>query len=206
MGPNVCPLLLAIKRNHARVVQVLLDRGVSAIGGLHVVEKVLLSQIGHRQPKFLPILLNAEGEEKQAHWANISPVSSPLLHVAASFGNLAAMRVLLSAGADETAPGCDGKLPGEMVGFHAASLRILNLTVPDVDSVTAAAVRRVLERAPAFRALSWLFPIETVGCRAEEDSNGGALYPSPRIQKASFAVVRVYRPQREISFVKRIAR
>lgn len=59
------------------------------------------------------MLLNVEGEERRAHWASLAPTRDPLLHVAASFTNLAAMRVLLTAGVDETAPGWDGKLPGE---------------------------------------------------------------------------------------------
>lgn len=119
------------------------------------------------------MLPNVEGEERQAYWANVAPVASPLLHIATSFGNPAAMSALLAAGADETVPGFDGKLPGEMIGSHHPSLRFLDVPAPGVDSATAAAVHRMLARAPAFRVFSWLYPIQTVG-GGTEDRGGGA--------------------------------
>lgn len=163
---DMCPLVVAVRENHRKVVEVLLsDRGMQAIGGSGAIPPAVGAAAAARKGRagIVQMLLLAEGEERQRHWARCCFKEDPVLHCAVSFGNISAARVLLSAGADEMAENTEGRWAREVIGFNAPSLQR--------DPAKKGAIVRMLERGPAFRARSFLWP---PGTGATAVAAGGA--------------------------------
>lgn len=84
------------------VVQLLLDRGVEAVGGPYVIDGALGAAIQMGRPRLLERILAVEGEDRKGRWAAaLLKGCVPMLHFAAAFGGAASVGVLLAAGADE---------------------------------------------------------------------------------------------------------
>lgn len=77
-----------------------------------------------------------------------------MLHFAAEFTSLGAVKLLLAAGADEAAVDNHGALPRDVIGTAQPEFG------PPIESdpTNEAAIARVLKRGPAFRARSWAWP------------------------------------------------
>eukprot|EP00903_Cladosiphon_okamuranus_P018616 g17136.t1 len=160
---DMCPLVAAVRENHRKVIEVLLsDQGMRAIGGSAAIPQAMGAAAAARKGRagIVQMLLLAEGEERQRHWARCCYKEDPVLHCAVSFGNMSAARVLLTAGADETAENDEGRWARDVIGFNAPSLQR--------DPAKKGAIVRMLERGPAFRARSFLWPpgIEDSGSAA----------------------------------------
>lgn len=141
-------LLIAVELGHEKVVRVLLDRGVQAVGGELAMSYALRRAISYRFPRILQMLLAIEGEQKRIKWARLRHTDgNPALFFAAACESLAAASILLLAGADEGATNTLDKHISCCVG---AAIRVNNRT-----PATTAAMCRLLERGPAFRARSW---------------------------------------------------
>ncbi|CAN0021673.1 unnamed protein product, partial [Ectocarpus fasciculatus] len=151
---DMCPLVAAVRENHLEVVRVLLtDQGMEAIGGgSEVIPRAVGAAASARKGRasIVQMLLSAEGDGRERHWARCCYKEDPVLHCAVSFGNISATRVLLAAGADESVENDDGRLAREVVGFNAPSLQR--------DPAKKGAIVRMLERGPAYRARSWVWP------------------------------------------------
>ena len=99
-------------------------------------------------------------------FAGLKSRGVPVLRIAVSIGQPATVSVLLAAGADETArSGHGGRVGGEAMdsqdGIHPA---------------TQEAIVRMLERGPAFRAVSWRW--ET-GMNPPDSGTGGVIAGFP---------------------------
>ena len=153
-----CPFKSSVVAQREDLVRILVtSRGMEAVGGAPAVIPSALACVRMRgAAKVLGLVLGAEGqEERQAAWANHCAVLGvPMLSLAAGFGVLANVKVLLAAGALETTLNPAGGTPSDVVG---------NLMRPgDVkDPREEAAISRELQRGPAYRARSMLWPSET---------------------------------------------
>ena len=166
---DMCPLVAAVRENHRKVVEVLLsDNGMQAIGGSEAIPRALGAAAAARKGRagIVRMLLLAEGEERQQHWARCCYKEDPVLHCAVSFGNISAARVLLAAGADEMAENDEGRWAREVIGFNAPSLQR--------DPAKKGAIVRMLERGPAFRARSFLWPPGTGAAAAAAAADAAA--------------------------------
>ncbi|CAM9408213.1 unnamed protein product [Scytosiphon promiscuus] len=178
-----CPLDIAVTNNNEAVVRVLLDRGLGAIGGSRVLPNALnLAVMRKGRTRILRMLLAAEGEARRQHWARVFFEVTPMLGWAVASNRLEEATILLEAGADESVPDGFGRKPSTIIALH--------LEPDERNKRTEAAIRRLLERAPAMRARSWAWP---AGARAA---------PTPR--KASTKTVppvRIYLPEGRKRFV-----
>ena len=150
---DMCPLVAAVRENHRKVVEVLLsEEGMVAIGGAEAIPRAMGAAAAARKGRagIVRMLLSAQGERRQRRWARCRFKDDPVLHCAVSFGNMSAARVLLAAGADETAENNEGRLARDVIGFNAPSLQR--------DPGKKGAIVRMLERGPAFRARSFCWP------------------------------------------------
>lgn len=147
----VDPLGVAVFNNDEKIVQLLLDRGVEAIGGPHVLHWAMGGAIQTGRARLLEKLLAIEGEDRKEHWAASSYSGSvPMLHFAAGFGGAAPLGVLLAAGASERQCDYKGVCASEYVGCRVPAEK----TSPSKNE----ALRRMLERGPAYRARSRAWP------------------------------------------------
>ncbi|CAN0135296.1 unnamed protein product [Scytosiphon promiscuus] len=168
---DMCPLVAAVRENHAEVVRVLLtEQGMQAIGGSEAIPRAVGAAAAARKGRagVVRMLLSAEGRERRQHWARCVFKGDPVLHCAVSYGNISAARVLLSAGADEAAENDDGRPAREVVGFNAPSLQR--------DPAKKRAIARMLERGPAYRARSWAWP---AGAHAAGHACGAGIEAGP---------------------------
>lgn len=168
-------LLAAIHGGQNSVVSILLDEGFDAIGGELAIPEAMRYAVEYERLGILQMLLDVQGEENRATWANhlvwsaptflgIAPdlprghqlllmtavFGVPMIHCAAEHSSLRSVHVLLSAGADERAPGYKGACVKDRIGFFVSQDKR--------DPQTMAAVARMLARGPAFRARSWAWP------------------------------------------------
>lgn len=116
-----------------------------------------------------------------------------VLNLAAACGSLATVRVLLSAGADETSVDTSGQRAADVVGLGQAPGEARD---PD----TEAAIRRALERGPAFRARSLAWE----GRRSSVGSDRGR--PAAESRAPLGAPVRLLRPRRRVSLARTCCR
>lgn len=148
-----CPLDIAVRQNRIDVVRVLLSDGLHAIGGSLVLPQAICDAV--RNPTgmraMLPMLLAAEGDERQRYWARSWFHLTPLLGWAAASGSYTGVSVLLAAGANESVPDDYGRKPDSIIGLH--------LDTRERNARNESAIRRALKRGPAFRAKSWAWPI-----------------------------------------------
>ncbi|CAM9568856.1 unnamed protein product, partial [Laminaria digitata] len=154
------PLLVAVYRGFVGVVRILLgEAGFRAIGGRRALPDALYNAVRFCRARMLRLLLAAEGEEKRSELANTNICDKHyrrLLHVGARFCCPAAVSILLEAGADEETLDSDGRIP-------------LDGGAP-MDRGKGVAIRRMLQRGPAYRARSWAWPSDA----EEADDAGGS--------------------------------
>lgn len=145
-GTNILsPLAVAAALGHGEVLRILLYQGVDVVGSTESIASAIASAVRNGRAKCLDTLLgHFEGDVTRRRFARWSQDGVPLLHFAVSFGQLVTLDVLLAAGADETAVDGDGRRAREVIGSQGG-----------VDLATEAAIFRILERGPAFRAASW---------------------------------------------------
>ncbi|CAN0041399.1 unnamed protein product [Ectocarpus fasciculatus] len=185
-------LLFAIDTGTQKMVRILLSRGLEAAGGLQAIEGAVCSAVRAGQAKILQMLLAVEGERRQRHWARKLVDGQHILHGAVGFAApLSSLHVLLEAGADETAINSEGQRAREVIGAQ----------VP-VDAAKKAAISRMLERGPAFRARSWAWP--AIGSTGS--GSGLCAKPAPSKPKAATLGARFYRSQNLMLFMIRFAR
>eukprot|EP00752_Nemacystus_decipiens_P008447 g7550.t1 len=180
-GP--CALRSAIRYNHADVVRLLLDN-IDAVGGLATLPFMLTCAALRGRARILHMLLSVEGENKRRKWARESCQGLPLLTFAAGYGVLGNVSVLLAAGADETIVDSRGRTVADMIGFC--------LEDGQKNPVEARAVSRVLQRAPAYRALSWRWQR---GSGGEAVARTGGSTSSPGQAPRSPVGVAIFRPR-----------
>lgn len=130
---------------HEDMVRLILRQGLQAVGGDAVVAKVLVLMAENAQARLMLALLDIEGEDKRQKWARCDWEGMPILHCAALYGCVAAARVLLSNGADETAENPSGMRASDVIGLDSPAERR--------NDATEAALSRVLQQGPAFRAI-----------------------------------------------------
>lgn len=150
------PLGIAVMCGFVGVVRVLISKeGVRAAGGNVVIPGALHDTIRFRQAAMLRLPLTVGGTEKKSEWANIRIKGNSLLHLAAIGCHPAAVSVLLGAGADDATHDPVGRTPRDMT-WLCPEYPDPRLTRPE-DKV---AIRRMLDRGPAYRALSWVWPLD----------------------------------------------
>lgn len=148
-----CPFQSAVIQGQEEVVRVLAsERGLEAVGGsTAVMPKALTCATMRGASRILRLVLLAEGEERQQRWARHRwSLGIPMISLAAGFGILANVSVLLAAGAHELESDPQGRIARHNIGS------LLQTGAPDPREV--AAIDRTLQRGPAYRARSWAWP------------------------------------------------
>ena len=184
-----CPLYVAAQNGYGSTVRILLKRGMTAIGGgPFTVASAMIAAINNGQAGILHMLFAAGGGQRPEYWGAMYGGGVSMLQAAAIVAEPATISVLLAAGADELALDRHGRRAED----------ILRLLGGKEGQAKRDACGRVLERAPAFRALSWAWPpIDTdAGARAGR----AARVPRPPLG------VRFYRPKTNTLFVRLIRR
>ncbi|CAM9269589.1 unnamed protein product [Ectocarpus sp. 12 AP-2014] len=165
----------AAKLGKGGSVRFLLQNGLEAVGGKPAIADAMRTSVQYGLFDMLTILLNVEGDEKQEVWANqfvycshetvdvgMAPARDfprthaimaiafgcPLLHTAAKYCAIPAIRVLLSAGALAEKADSQGKVAEDVIGVYGH----------ERNGSVEAAVRALLLKGPAFRARSWAWP------------------------------------------------
>ena len=185
MSLDHMPLIEAVSRNHASCADALLAAGSEANGGPGVLNYAMSLSLMHRRCKTLHRLLEVYGEMVKQTLANVQWIDGTFLHTASSMGNGSAVSVLLAAGADETAIDTKGRTVVDRVGEWGEGI---------ADPGEVMACRHTLERAPAFRALSWSFPAGASGAAVACGWHGGGLG------------VRIFRPKNRTFLVRHVGR
>lgn len=148
-----CPFRLAVVKRHEKALRILAsEKGLEAVGGGEEVIPASLTCATFRgSSRILRLVLLAEGEDRQQHWARHRMVLDfPMISLAAAFGVLANVNVLLAAGAHELECDSKGRVAGHNIGTMAHT--------GEPDQREVAAIGRALQRGPAFRARSWAWP------------------------------------------------
>lgn len=183
------------------VVRVLLEEGLEEVGGVSSIPEVLLISVERSHVGVLRLLLNVQGEEAQETWArtrvyvirsdiiSTAVTPEPILHVAAMHCACRIASVLLSAGADEHATAAQrvNDVIGRLVGAGPRK------------AARAAAVGRMMERGPAFRARSWAWPTKA---EAAVLGDGRATRSTSSSVRAPVRGVRML-PRKDCSFFRR---
>ncbi|CAN0183390.1 unnamed protein product [Laminaria digitata] len=164
---GMCPLMVAVAEGWMGMVRILINEGgIRAVGGLMALPKSLYMAVCFRRARILRLLLALGGEEKRLEWANTDHAFSGrrLLDYAAACCYPAEVSVLLEAGADEAVRDSRGRTARDAVGT-------VNGVCPrkvQIGRREGAALRRMLERGPAYRARSWAWPSDD-----EEEADAG---------------------------------
>lgn len=149
-----CPLRVAVEERMEKVLRVLAsERGLNAVSDVEAkMSDSLITRATMRgASRILRLILLAEGEEKQQHWARHRlNLGVSLIHLAAGFGILANVKVLLAAGAHELERDPHGCCAHHNIGHLVEG--------GDPDPVEVAAIGRALQRGPTYRARSWAWP------------------------------------------------
>lgn len=180
-----CPFKGAVSKGYENVVRILAsERGMEAVGGgSEVIPRALACATQRGTARILRLVLAAEGDERQTYWASHKLfMDRPMVYLAAAYGVLANVIVLLAVGACETVSDPEGLTAIDVVGGM--------LPEGDLDPREAAAIGRALQRGPAYRAQSWAWPNEEAGA-------GNAAAP---------LAVQVFRPRSPKFFVRLIGR
>lgn len=179
MDHEHCPLTVAVVCEHEDVVRVLVERGLDALGGAaYIVPIALAGAVSRGRRRILRMVLAAEGEEKQTQWTRCPGfMAGTLLHYAAGYIVPGSVSGLLAAGADETAMDAAGQLPIDVIGTMDTENPPISPLTPRTptrkrDPVKEAEIRRMLLRAPAFRARSWMWPAAASGTAGGERGGG----------------------------------
>lgn len=198
---DVCPLMTAVKMESLDMVCLLLESGMGKfnIPPSAILPPVMAAAIHGRLPRILNLLLTVDGAERAKDWANFSAGGCPMLHYAGVRGNAATIGVLLRNGADETVVDRNGVTASVAVGTQMPG-------TGKRGAVEVAAMRRVLERGPAFRARSWWWPARSAALlRAGRDESVGLRSSAARPATASLGV-KIYRPPNPERFLRLIHR
>ena len=150
----------AVQGGHVNIVRMFLDGGLEAVGGLGVVPRAIANAIQCKQMKILPMLLLVEGDDKQKDWANTGLQDASALHWATLHRSFVAMQILLAAGADLATETLEGFTARDLVVEVVPGKELED---PDKETAMQAALRRLLDRAPACRARSWAWPAGCLG-------------------------------------------
>lgn len=152
------------------------ERGMDAVGGSRVIPTALSCVATRGRARILSMVLAAEGEERQTYWANRKIIlGRPMLNMAAAYGILANVQVLLAAGAYEAMRDPEDSTASDVIGMmHPPGV---------LDPREEAAIDRELQRGPAYRARSWAWPIEETGVGAAAAGPLDAQITRPRSQK-----------------------
>lgn len=170
-----CPFKSAVAARNEDLVRVLVTkRGMKAVGGGALVIPSCLALVKLRgTAKVLSLVLAAEGEERQAVWANHRLfMNIPILSLAAGYGICSNVEMLLAAGAIETDVDSEGRTASDVIGDLMQD--------GGLDPKERAAIYRALKRGPAYRAQSLLWPSEI----------------APAHRPAASVGVRIFRPGR----------
>lgn len=200
-GTYGCPVVRALKGGHAHVVRLLLDRWMDSIGGVNkVLPFALYEAMVANNPKIVRMLLGAQGEARVSRWARSKFQHGQLLHFASAFGFPDVVGVLLAAGADETIVDRDGQSAHDIAGSALEGK-------PSHGAMTAA-ILRVLERGPAFRARSFLWPVVGNGDAPAPAAAGGCGVGRDDVASAKGPTlgVQIFRTKRRDIFVRHIGR
>lgn len=180
---DMCPLVAAVVQGHAKIVRVLLDeRGMEVIRTPRLQRQSIFAAVLCGRVDILRQIVDADAEEGKGRAEWEAPCISLLgdaLHIAVRYSVLKSVNILLAAGVDERWPAMDRRLPRDTVGIKCevdpptkqlvyvatmASLRADN----DWGNLEESSIRRMLERGPAFRARSWLWPADTPDAAAAQ--------------------------------------
>lgn len=183
------------------VVRLLLDaaagRRAGKFWGAEVLSYAVVVAAGEGLAKIVRMLVTAEGEGRQQHWARARLSDMPALFSAASRGSIPTVAVLLAAGADEQARDDDGHRASDFAG--------MSLPTDEINAASkTSAVKRTLERAPAFRARSWAWAAEVVSPQGR--GAAGATAGGLRELSTAPAGVRIFRPRNQRFFTTRFNR
>eukprot|EP00752_Nemacystus_decipiens_P006567 g5913.t1 len=146
--------------------------------------------------KIVKMLVTAEGESRQQHWARARRSDMSALCHAALSGSATTVAVLLAAGADELAGDNDGHRASDYAGM---SLREGKINKRERTS----AVKRTLARAPAHRARSWVW---TTAVDAARGGRAGTGAGGTRESRLTPVGVRIFRPRNPRFFTTRFDR
>ncbi|CAN0070648.1 unnamed protein product [Laminaria digitata] len=204
--PNgMCPLLAAVDKGFVNVVRALIEGGrVRVVGGREVLPPALHFAISSRRATILRLLLSVEGEARRSEWANsTNPGGTDVLHFGAGYCYPAAIGILLEAGADETRRDGDGRLARDVIGVNLGR----DGGGPHRKWGEEIAIRRMLQRGPAYRARSWVWPSgeeeADVGGRGDGGTTAAAaadvLSPPPAVKPPTVTGVRTFRLNEESS-------
>ena len=162
-GSENFPLVLAAKNGAVGVVRTLLgEGGTRAVGGGAVVANALYKAVSFDRATVLRLLLTVDGENRRTEWANTNIGGRHLLHYGAGFCCSAVVSSLLEAGACAASRDIHGRIPVDVIGEG------LRQDGVKVDRGKKIAIRRMLQRPPAYRARSWAWP------SGEEPDAGGS--------------------------------
>ncbi|CAM9834228.1 unnamed protein product [Laminaria digitata] len=214
---GMCPLSVAVGKGFVGVVRVLLNKGgIKAVGGEMALPPALCVAARFGEAKTLRLLLAVDGEEKRSKWANIRLGERHLIHFAAGCCRPTVVSVLLRAGADEAARDGEGRTPLDFVGMDLSGR---DWIPPDRGEEVA--IRRMLQRGPAYRARSWAWPLDAKGAGVRGSGYGdtaatpasaaaAVLSSPPALKTPPIAGVRICRPKEKSSnskfFVRLIGR
>lgn len=137
------------------MVRVMLEHGkIESLGGLRAIPDSIGVAIQGRKARMLQRLISVEGEGRRKAWAECIMRDRPAIHLAAVWCSLGALSVLLAAGAKEGAMDSRGECASDVIGIAMEPYQR--------DPRKEAAIYRMLQRGPAFRARSWAWSAEVV--------------------------------------------
>lgn len=179
-GCGLFPLARATQNGFVSIVRILInDRRLRrTIEGHAALANALLVAVCARQVVVLRLLLTVQGEGMRSRWANVDVGGRRLLHSGAGFCHPAAVSILLEAGADEATGDSEGRTPLDVIGFELDRKHM-----PQMNRGEDVAIRRMLQRGPAYRARSWAWPTdEQVRAGVSGDGDTAAVaVPSSRL-------------------------
>ncbi|CAM9449895.1 unnamed protein product [Laminaria digitata] len=203
---DTSPLMMAAGRGLVGVMRVLINEGgIWAVGGSDGLSQALYMAVHFKRTTILRLLLAAVGDnEDRPSWANTSNAEGTrLLHNGAGLCYPAAVSILLEAGADEAARDTSGRTPLDVIGAELGREDKVHRMYRGKE----VAVRRMLQRGPAYRARSWAWPSDAE--EADTDGGGGrgtaaaaaaAVLSSPPAMKTAPVIgVRIFRPKEKSS-------
>ncbi|CAM9366004.1 unnamed protein product [Laminaria digitata] len=180
---SACALSMAAMKGREGIVRILVEEGLGAVGGRTVVmPDAMYTAIRSRHAGVLRMLLAADWEEPRSVCANTAILGRRLLHYGAGYCYPAAVSVLLAAGADENTRDFAQLTPLDCIGLEPG---------PEANKVVSigpgqeVAIRRMLQRGPAYRARSWAWPAAAEDADTGGDDGGGGGRDTRRLGVAS---------------------
>lgn len=149
------PLHTAADKGDAAAVAELLRRGADIDERDGMGKTPLITAVEEHSNSVVKLLIKAG-----ANLSIVEPVSRrTALQQAADFCNLRATSMLIHAGVDPDHKDGFGRVAGDMLGLNFSGMQMEEkwsaLTEAEVD-----AIYRLLKRAPALKARSWLWPVD----------------------------------------------